>query len=514
MGSLTRPSGGIRILTDDIEEHPILDFDKYSSTISRIIGGSEPNFAIGIYGDWGIGKTSLMRLIERQLNKETILTVWFNAWKYEREDRFALIALMRTIAYAMGKHPIYRKISPVMKDGLLSVAKGVGKHVTSHVLGEETLAELKDVGPKKKFLSNIEKDGVYFDGVQRIEDEMKNILKKYPSTKVVIFIDDLDRCSPRTTVDIFESIKVFLGIEGFVYVLGLNHRTIIKLIQKAYEGTDIDGERYLRKIIQVPITIPEWSVKDIELLIENLIEKVDSNYSDIIAENKDIIATAVELNPREVKRFINNFILASELFGGSRDRRTKVNHKELLVIQALKLRRPVFFHFFSQIPFSDSASLSGPIVQDLNTREEILNMCGQTSLERSTRIETLNEKQDITNKEAITVLASFASDSELWKFLAQNKSIVFGIRNFESYRRVADVVDNDEGSAYPYGRSLKVELRRRRDLIESKMEGLEKQLEKAGDPKVQSQLEETLARMQLEKERIENRLRYLSYQST
>lgn len=68
----------------------------------NIVRGSKPRFSVGIYGDWGTGKTTLMKLIQKELqNQEYILTVWFNAWRYEREDQFALTALMKTIAYAM-----------------------------------------------------------------------------------------------------------------------------------------------------------------------------------------------------------------------------------------------------------------------------------------------------------------------------------------------------------------------------------------------------------------------------
>jgi predicted KAP-like P-loop ATPase len=50
-----------------------------------------------------------MRLIKKKIaNDNNILTVWFNAWRYEREDQFALVALMKTIAYAMGDLPRYQ----------------------------------------------------------------------------------------------------------------------------------------------------------------------------------------------------------------------------------------------------------------------------------------------------------------------------------------------------------------------------------------------------------------------
>jgi predicted KAP-like P-loop ATPase len=104
-----------KILRDDIELDPALDFDNYSDSIARIIMTSDPKFAVGIYGEWGTGKTTMMKTIHNKLeNKKEILTVWFNAWRYEREDQFAVIALMKTIAFAMSEHDIYKQVKPII----------------------------------------------------------------------------------------------------------------------------------------------------------------------------------------------------------------------------------------------------------------------------------------------------------------------------------------------------------------------------------------------------------------
>lgn len=114
----------LKILVDDIEPKPILDFEAYSETISNIVKGSHPKFSVGIYGEWGSGKTTLMRLIQEKLRtNDQILTVWFNAWRYEREDHFALIALLKTIAFAMGDHQIYKEVKPLLLRGIRIIGK-------------------------------------------------------------------------------------------------------------------------------------------------------------------------------------------------------------------------------------------------------------------------------------------------------------------------------------------------------------------------------------------------------
>lgn len=74
-----------------------LGFTDYARTLAGAALGTEGPFTIGIFGDWGTGKTSLMRMIQRELaNEEEILTVWFEAWRYGREDH-PIIPLVSTI---------------------------------------------------------------------------------------------------------------------------------------------------------------------------------------------------------------------------------------------------------------------------------------------------------------------------------------------------------------------------------------------------------------------------------
>ena len=57
----------LEILSDDYDEKPVFNFDRYADSIERIITGSSPRYSIGIYGDWGTGKTTLMKLVQKRL---------------------------------------------------------------------------------------------------------------------------------------------------------------------------------------------------------------------------------------------------------------------------------------------------------------------------------------------------------------------------------------------------------------------------------------------------------------
>jgi KAP family P-loop domain len=270
-----------------------------------------------------------------------ILPVWFNAWRYEREDQFALIALMKTLEYAMGGLPTYREVKKVLIRGLGIIGKDILREFAlKYLMTDKGVEDFeKNLLPKMDLLSKIDKDTIYFEGLTTIEDEMKKISKTH---RIVVLIDDLDRCSPKKALEVFESIKVFLDIGGFIYIIGLSHGTVSKLITAEYEKSGIKGEHYIKKIIQIPLILPEWSIDDLEQFIEKVLAvKLDEPYSKIVTENKSLIASAVELNPREAKYFINNFIISYEIF------KNNLKPKELLIIQALKLRWYTFYHIMS-----------------------------------------------------------------------------------------------------------------------------------------------------------------------
>ena len=75
-----------------------IDFRSYGDKLAEIITNSTPRFSVGVFGGWGIGKTSLMLMIKSILDTNPkVVTVWFDAWRYEREENLAVIPFLRTI---------------------------------------------------------------------------------------------------------------------------------------------------------------------------------------------------------------------------------------------------------------------------------------------------------------------------------------------------------------------------------------------------------------------------------
>ena len=342
---MTKSDDEIRILPDEPEDEPTAEFNRYAEIISDIIKSSKPNFSVGVYGDWGTGKTTLLKNIKKKIDDEQdsknqkIITIWFNAWRYEREDQFALVALMKTIAYGISGYKKYKTLFEKIKHGSQIVSVSAGEKILEDsLLTSNGIKKLENLITKKiDLLDALTQSTIYYDGLRNIENELSKITKDDES-RIIVFIDDIDRCSPKKALEVLESIKVFLGMEGFVYVVGLSHQTLIKLISSAYFQNDISGENYIKKIIQIPIHLPVWIKQDLENLIDTQLSDKLKKHSKFIQENKSIISSCIELNPRELKQFINNLILTIEVFFGKDIERQKINKVDLLLAEAIKHR--------------------------------------------------------------------------------------------------------------------------------------------------------------------------------
>ena len=92
-----------KILLDTPARHPALGFDRTAEALAELLVRSSPRFAMGVFGDWGSGKTTLMTTIKYCLRQNPhIVTVDFNAWRFEREPQL-LVPLLDTIRASVVK---------------------------------------------------------------------------------------------------------------------------------------------------------------------------------------------------------------------------------------------------------------------------------------------------------------------------------------------------------------------------------------------------------------------------
>jgi hypothetical protein len=275
---------------------------------------------------------------------------------------------------------------------------------------------------------------------------MQSIREKDPECRVVIFIDDLDRCSPNKALEVLESIKLFLDLEGFVFVIGLSHKTVTQLITRAYETTGIKGEDYIKKIIQIPIKIPSWSKESIIDLIDNSIApRLNSDYTKFLSQNSAMIAKVVDYNPRQLKRFINNVIIAFETFA-SKQGSPEIQFNEIFLVKILKSEWPDFYReFVTNKDFRDILRWMVTRPRELRKYFKYLRTpTEEFPIEQKNKrqlfLHKLTERSNgRINATMIDILSDF--DNDTWFFFDNVKDVLFGIQNWKVIDSVMDVVE-------------------------------------------------------------------------
>jgi hypothetical protein len=298
----------------------LLALEPFAKVAAGVALGTTGPFTIGVYAGWGQGKTSLLKrtkgLID-EANDPNVATVWFNAWQYEREEHplFPLIAaIIEAVEEKATGVSVFRDLHKSLK-GLLCGLKvsfkplgiGVDLDLNQAVQADHALRE-----------SILQLETLYPRAFSELEDLAKRMKDK---AKIVVFIDDLDRCLPDKALALLESIKLVLNQPGFIFLLALDPEIVIPFLTKRYrvqygvkaEEAENTARTYLHKIVQLQFDIPHHPERKFTDYIEKL---VDSNpimglaFRDIT----DVLSVGASRNPRELVRLLNNLIIDLELW--------------------------------------------------------------------------------------------------------------------------------------------------------------------------------------------------------
>ncbi len=239
----------------------------------------------------------------------TINTVWFNAWKYDKEYdlRVALIhTILKNIKEDKSISELTRKkaVELLKKINWLSLGK-----TSAEIAAAVAVPPVGIIALLKTFFGS-SPDKIIRDTpaektlslIDEFEKEFEDLTYKYVGEdgKLVIFIDDLDRCLPDKAIEILESIKLFLNVRGTVFLIGADESRIKSSVKKKFGD---NSENYLDKIIQVPFRI---SIQAKETITNEYIEGLEIEKE--LKEFKLLIVDR-ELNLRAIKRIYNDIEL-------------------------------------------------------------------------------------------------------------------------------------------------------------------------------------------------------------
>lgn len=303
---------------------------KFIQDIAYVIKNSSPPKGIAINGYWGTGKTSCLIQLMRELNDEKVIPVWFEAWRYQYEE-MPIVALLNKIRAEFRNSTklikAMKKIGEVTALGVIGAFDETIK-VASGGLISPKLSELKKIGvnyEKDNFLHTQHSDQISTLLEDAIDLVLKNDEIKFRSDKkkLVIFIDDLDRCNPESALKLLEGIKVFLNLKNCVIIFAIDQRQIEQALTKALglknESNSYQAREYLEKICQdiyhLPLPNAEQKADYLDNLLLNLdlsgnafVGRTKTIHNKKIRDNIKLVITEFDClpaNPRKIKALSN-----------------------------------------------------------------------------------------------------------------------------------------------------------------------------------------------------------------
>lgn len=280
------------ILADNETKVDLLNNEAIAKTIIELLR-EKPDRAmtIGVHGDWGAGKSSILEMIETGLSPEgDVLCIKFNGWRFQGfED--AKIALIEGIVTALvEKRPALTKAGDAVKDifkriDWLKVARHTGGLAFTAMTGVPTpdqigavVGTIKGIFADPSKLATQENYDKVVEGIEGLikPGESKNVpeeieafrkafdglLTKAGIDQLVVLIDDLDRCLPDTAIETLEAVRLFVFTDRTAFIVAADEAMIEYSVRKHFpELPDTTGPRdyarnYLEKLIQIPFRIP------------------------------------------------------------------------------------------------------------------------------------------------------------------------------------------------------------------------------------------------------------------
>ena len=420
---------------DSETELDFLDYDYLISVLKDTITDDKLLPAsIGIYGDWGSGKSSLMYMCKKRLEQddEKIKCLVFNGWLFESYDD-AKSAILGSILDEISKQSrLSKKAQNILKalyksvDKFKIIKKGIkagadlfftgGIGILSDLAIDSVVKQLPgkidevDISAVKAAIDDELNNKELREDIRKFQQEFEKLLEATKISRLVVFIDELDRCSPNTILDTLEAMKLFMFHGKVAFVIGADERHISYAVNSKYkemEGSQISiGKEYLEKLIQYPIRIPKLNEDEVEIYIacllfqdelsqdifEAIIEEIRDNrledftqfslkkVVDTVIQNKDadlkdkvnenmiiakqlasVLSKGLNGNPRQCKRFLNSLDIRMKM---AIYKHKILDRKILAKIMMLEYIKPNLFRSMAQLSAEGKLSKELSIFED------------------------------------------------------------------------------------------------------------------------------------------------------
>jgi len=307
MTRLGIPDRPVEKLDDDT-----LEIRDYARALAAFLQECDTPITVGIQGDWGAGKTSLMNMVKELLEPEqnggqsAVRTVLFNTWMYSQfdlGDQLSLLMLSSFVKRLTDGRP------DVSGKKLLQWAGKVGPNIVAKKLTGMSWKELTDGGGVSL--------GDETNVLEKLKEEFKDLCGELTAgdarNRIVFFVDDLDRLPPEKAVELLEVMKNFLDVPGVIFVLACDYAVIAQGVEArlGISNRQDGGRSFFDKIIQVPFKMPVHAYK-LEKYVSGLLGRLEwrlESEEEVVSVYQRLLEYSIGFNPRSIKRLFNSILL-------------------------------------------------------------------------------------------------------------------------------------------------------------------------------------------------------------
>lgn len=250
--------------------------------LTNLISGQSDPFVISLHGQWGTGKTFLLKRWQKQLENDGLRAIYFNAWEDDFcDDPFvAIIGQLSDFLERKKLENLSGKIKEAAKSVLIQGTMST-LHKVSGINLDEILKQFAD-----KALDEYSQQGKKKNELKAALQELSENVKADTGHPLVFIIDELDRCRPTFAIELLERVKHIFDIPDMVFVFGVNREELCSSIRSVYG--EIDADTYLQRFFDMEFLLPDIDSKAFcKLVIERY--QLDQFYAGLSNSKNNIV---------------------------------------------------------------------------------------------------------------------------------------------------------------------------------------------------------------------------------
>ena len=328
----------------------------HSRSLIKFIERANTPMTIGIQGEWGSGKTSLMKAIDFYFDedKSDTIQIWINTWEFSllSTPEETLINIVSKITEEIIKHDENKVRSNAIRKNSQKLFKSAFK-LTASFAGDIARKVSDEIFDNEESISSLK------DKLREVVDEIiTDPTNEYK--RIIIYVDDLDRIVPENAVTILELLKNIFNLNNCIFLLAIDYQVVVKGLRKKFGRPTAENEWEFRaffdKLIQLPFFMPinQYNIgKYIINLLEGINFIVGTEFNE--DELKKIVHLTIGGNPRSIKRLVNSLSLI-EIFNETKlelneDKDNKEYDKFILFsLLCLQIAYPYIYDLISRNP--------------------------------------------------------------------------------------------------------------------------------------------------------------------